>query len=517
MITLNYFQKFRMKYGVMIMNKEIILQSGVRAIEAEYKDQYIDEYNSNPFIQCLPQIKSEHEIIKALTYNPNIKKEEVFLDGSIKLHILQRVYKFFQPLPIHLKIWNMIDTLIRQSYVARNPFDPNYKRYINETGNRIINKNFSLDCNENFRTTASCGLLIGFSGMGKTTTVNMVLKSIPSIICHDTYNNIQFTQIQVPWIKLEAPYNGSLKSLTYQLFMKIDDLLGENNFKKYVSRNLSTDAMLPILGRLCNSIGLGLLVIDELQHLNKSGVNQTMNYFVAMMNTFGISLLLIGTPASYDMLKTEMRIARRVTGNSEVIWNNMDNGNEFRLFMKGLWRYQWLHNKVELTEEIINLIYQKSQGISDLVVKIFVNSQKIAIEKGLEILNKEIIEKVADEEFKLLAPILEAIRSKNPSKLIRYDDVSRINTSLVNTQEIKSTVVSKKKSAKESENITKKITEEIIKEVKTKKKIKVSELGERDIRRIVIEGLSTGLDEYESLKKNGNIDNLEFLGIGDVI
>lgn len=498
------------------MSKKIILPSGVRAIEAEYKEQYVEEYNSNPFTQCLPQIKSEQEIIKLLTYNPKINKEELLLDGSIKSHLLERIYRFFQPLPIHIKIWNMIDTLIRQSYVARNPFDPNYKRYANETGERIINKNFSLDCNENFRTTASCGLLIGFSGMGKTTTVDNVLKNIPQIICHNTYNNVQFNQIQVPWLKLEAPYNGSLKSLTLQAFLKIDDLLQTDNFKRHVSRNLSTDAMLPILGKLCNSIGVGLIVIDELQHLNNRGVNQTMNFFVSIMNTFGVSLLLIGTPASYDMLKTEMRIARRVTGNSEVIWNNMDLDKEFRLLMKGLWRYQWLNSKAELTEEIINAFYKRSCGITDLVVKIFVNSQKMAIGKGIEVLNIEVIEKVAKEEFQLLTPMLEAIRSNNPSKLIRYEDISRINTSLINTQEINSTGVSKN-SIRKSENTINKITKEITKVIKTKKKIKISELGDRDIRKIVIEGLSLGLDEYESLKKNGYIDNLDFLGLGDVI
>ena len=45
------------------------------------------------------------------------------------------------------------------------------------------------------------------------------------------------------------------------------------------------DAMLPIMEQTANSVGLGLLIIDELQHLDKN-FKSVMNYFVALMNSF---------------------------------------------------------------------------------------------------------------------------------------------------------------------------------------------------------------------------------------
>ena len=58
--------------------------------------------------------------------------------------------------------------------------------------------------------TSKCGLIIGVSGMGKTTTVHRVLESIPQVIIHNEYKGINFTQIQVPYLKLEAPANSSI-------------------------------------------------------------------------------------------------------------------------------------------------------------------------------------------------------------------------------------------------------------------------------------------------------------------
>ncbi|NMB27756.1 MAG: AAA family ATPase [Tissierellia bacterium] len=502
------------------MVRKIYLPNGMEAVEAEYKESPIAEYNNNPFIAALPELDDEETIIRKLMLNPIYSEEERELDASIKLHMIHRLYQFFQPLPKHIEIWNMINTLIRQGYLARNPFDKEYKRYINETGQEIINRSFDIDSRTNFRTTASSGLIIGFSGMGKTTTVNRVLSYIPQVIVHNYYNNQHFNQIQLTWLKLEAPHNSSLKALTLQFFMKIDELLGTENFKRYVSRNLSVDAMLPLMGKVAQNIGLGLLIIDELQHLSGSGARQIMNYFVTLINSFGVPIIFIGTPASYDFLQNEFRIARRVTGNGEVIWNNMKNDEEFELFLNGLWKFQWTRKNTPLTREIIDLFYEETQGISDLIVKLFVNAQYKAIVSGEEELTEEIILSVAKEEFKLMKPMLDAIKSKNPYKAIKYEDLRKIeefNSNLsntksndkANTKTTRNTNINKTKIARETldrNNITRSTTQ----------KVKIENLKEDDLRLLVDKGNKVGETTYETLLKNGLIDDLSFLEIGDI-
>ncbi len=476
------------------MSKKLILPSGILAEEAEYKEQFIDEYNNNPFIQALPAMKSKEEIIKILNQSNKITKKELEADEYIRLHLLQRIYKdVFQPLPIHLKVWNMIDTLIRQGYVDRNPFNPEYIRHINKLGNKLINKDFSMAVNSNFSTTASCGLLVGFSGMGKTKIVNKILQNIPQVICHNRYNDMDFNTIQVTWIKLEAPHNSSLRALSLNFIMKTDELTGAENMKRYAVKNLSVDAMLPVLGQLANTVKLGLLVIDELQHLNKN-TSQVMNYFVALMNTFGVPILLIGTPACYDMLTGELRIARRVTGSGEIIWNNMKNDKEFRLFMSGIWKNQYVRNKAKLDEDMINLFYEKTQGISDLVVKMFIATQKVAIERNIEIITKDLVEKVWDKEFKLLKPMIDSISSNNKAKMFKYEDIRLLESNFSE----KTSKVANQDSEEGKETVKGNIQKN------NKRKIKISELSEDDIRKIVMKGIKQGKSNYESLL-NANI------------
>lgn len=489
----------------------------MEAVSAEYLNSPILEYNENPLIAALPKLETEKEIIRKLTSAPIYNVEEINLDPSLRLHILQRLYQVFQPLPKHIEIWNIINTSIRQGYISRNPFDKEYKRYVNKTGKEIINRSFDINSSTSFRTTASASLIIGYSGMGKTTTVNRVLGHIPQVIVHNYFENQHFNQIQLSYLRLEAPHNSSLKALTLQFFMKIDELLGTENFKRYVSRNLSVDAMLPLMGQVAQNIGLGLLVIDELQHLNKSGARQIMNYFVNLINSFGVPILFVGTPESYSFLQNEFRISRRVTGNGEVIWNNMENDGEFELFLKGIWRYQWLENKGPLNKEIINLFYDKTQGISDLIIKLFLQSQLEAIKSGKEEITVEIINKVASKEFKLIQPMIGAIKSKNPYKGLKYQDLIILNKK--DSQGIISKNIKDKE--KKRENI-RDIKTEDIRTIETKKiqiipkKRKIEELDEDDLRVIIHNGGKIGKEAYEILQEKGLIDDLLFLELGDI-
>jgi hypothetical protein len=490
--------------GVIFMNK-IFLPNGIEAVEAEYITSPIEEYNNNPFIQSLPPLIDKESIVRKLLLNQPFNIEDRELDGSIKVHMIKRIYKIFQPLPIHVKIWNMIDSLIRQGYVSRNPFDKEYKKIINENGSKINKGVFNLDSSTSFTTTASCGLIAGYSGMGKTSSVNRCLSYIPQIICHNYYNETHFNQIQLTWLRLEAP--SSLKSLALQFFLKIDSVLGTDNLKRYTSKNLSTDALLSLMGTVSSNCGLGLIIIDEFQNLNHNGVSQIMNFLVSLINSCGVSILFIGTPACYDIFANELRIARRITGNGLVVWNNMNNDQEFKLLLKAIWRYQWVRKPIELTEEMIDLFYDYSQGVLDLVVKIFVNSMKRAIETGIEEITKEIVIKVCEEEFKFTQPMVQAIKSGNVYKMQQYEDIRRI-------ENVSGVVDNAKKSLKINKQAHPIANNIDIEKNKTKKKVKIQDLAEEDLRKVISRGFLDGKSEYETLRESGYIDNMNSFIVG---
>lgn len=476
------------------MSKYIEFTSGKKALIAEYKEQLLDEYTGNPFIEALPNILSQKEMIDFLANKIDITKNDKDAEKVVRKRMVNRIYKAFKPLPIHEKVWNMIDELIRDGYIERNPLNKDYIRFLNKSGNSIINKNyFEIDNSNYYTTTSKCGLIIGMSGMGKTTTVDRILSYYPQVIRHEEYGGKEFVNTQLTYIKLEAPYNASIKALTLQFFMKIDDLLGTNNTRRYVVKNLSVDAMIPLIGQVANNIGLGLLVIDELQHLNRNA-KQVMNYFVNLINTFGIPILFIGTPACYDVFNQEMRIARRITGAGQIIYNNMKNDIEFKVFIKGIWSMQYTKNTTKLTKEIIDVFYEKTQGISDLVIKLFIAAQKTAIDKNIEQITVELIDKVWNKEFKLIKPMVESIESNNIFRTFKYEDIRIIDDD-----------------NKEVSHNKKDISYKVKKE--KRKKIKISELADDDFRKIVISAKKDNISAYDALKNKGIIKSIdEMLG-----
>lgn len=489
------------------MSNIIYLPNGMEAIEAQYSNFPLAEFNENPFIQALPPLADKSTMIKKMTVNPLFDEQEREADAVYRLHMINRLYQFYQPLPIHLRIWEMIHSLIMQGYLARNPFDSNYVRYINETGKSIINRTYDINSRKNFRTTASAGTLIGFSGMGKTTSFNRVLSNIPQIIVHNEYRGQHFSQIQLVYLKLDAPPTSSLKALCLQFFMKVDELLGSNNYKKYVSRNMSVDSMLPLIGQLAHNIGLGLLVIDEIQNIrNKSG-NQIMNFFVNLINS-GVNLALIGTPSSYELFSKELRLARRLTGNSEIIYNNMDYNEEFKFLLESMWKYQWTRKYTPITEELAKVFYEETQGISSLIVSLFVYSQQTAIQTGKEELTVELVRKVAKEKFKLMREMLDAIRSGNPYKIMKYEDIRRLEE---NSTIQKTAYLNKKKERARDFEIKDEPKEEPKKVKENKMANSTVKQGnlEDDLRKLFNERKSVNKTPYELLLESGNIDDMK--------
>lgn len=486
------------------MNKSILLQNGTEAMPAKYTEFPLAEFNENPLIQALPPIADKQTIIKKLMVTPDYNEKERYIEGTYRTHMVNRLFQLFQPLPIHLEVWNMIQTLMLQGYLARNPFDKTYIKYINETGKEIINRSFDINSRPNFRSTSGCGLFLGHSGVGKTTSINRVLSNFPQVIVHSEYKGMHFNQIQLVWLKLEAPVNSSLKAICLQFFMKVDEVLGTNNYKKHISRNSSVDNMLPLISQVAHNIGLGLLIIDEVQNIKKRGSDQIMNFLVYLINS-GINLCLIGTPGAYDLFGREMRITRRLTGNTEIIYNNLKNNSEFSFLLESVWNYQWTQNFVSYNDEFKDLFYEETQGISDLMVKLFVYSQQEAILTGQEKLSVKLVKKVAREKFKLLQPMIEAIKSGNPHKIAKYEDIRRIDWE----QDVAKEIVELKQRPLNRRKIKSTRDEQVeMPAIKTKsKKIKHNEYRKDDLRFLQIQGIKEEKDPYQVLNENGYIED----------
>jgi signal recognition particle GTPase len=399
-------------------------------VNAVYSEQVIEEYNANPLIEALPPVFTEDNVIEQISVFPPFNEMERKLNPSYRVHCVQRLFQYFQPFEIHLDLEQKISRAIRQGYINRNPMNQSEVMMIHERYQAIKEGKFLQSYKTQAKRTASGFTIIGLSGIGKSTAIERILSFYPQLVKHKKYNNEPFIFTQICWLKLDCPFDGSLKGLCISFFSELDRLLGTSYLNKFGSQRNTMDLMLQRMSHLSSLHGVGLLIIDEIQHLNLSksgGSDKMLNFFVTLVNTIGIPVILVGTNKAVSILQSEFRQARRGSGQGDMIWGQMPKDETWELFLEGLWEYQWTNDYTPLSPELSDLIYDQSQGILDIAVKLFMLSQVRAIATEEEKITKSNIIKVSKESLRLVQPMLEALRSGTPSKINKYEDIRSID------------------------------------------------------------------------------------------
>ncbi|TWT08191.1 ATP-binding protein [Planococcus sp. CPCC 101016] len=413
----------------MLKKQEETNNEEVSSEKAIYTEQKVWRYRGNPLIEALPPIFEQDQVIEMMSSVPEFQHGED-LSPNQRYHLIPAILQYYQGQIEHLDLEQRISACIRQSYVHRNPMDIERTKRAYESYRALKEGKFLKEYSNNINQVGIGFTIIGLSGVGKTTAIKRVLNNYTQVIKHERYNNRLFTFTQISWIILDCPHDGTIKGLCASFFSKLDSLLGSNYLYTFGRRNNSISAMLQKIVSLCELFGIGLLVIDEIQHLSTSkngGADNMLSFFVTLVNTIGVAVILVGTNKAAPILQKEFRQARRGSGQGDMVWDRMRNDETWKLFISGLWEFQWTKKFVKLTPELNDLIYDKSQGIVDIAIKLFMVSQIRAISIGAEKLTVRIINDVYKDSFKLVKPMLDALRSGELSQIALYEDLAPVN------------------------------------------------------------------------------------------
>ena len=408
-------------------NNEIVVNTSIQ-----------DIYGDNPLITKLPPILDTKSVIKHLRGKLKFIPEQRFLPQPERIHLIAQLpHDFFQPLTKHISLEQKISIMIRQGYVSRNINNGDRQRHLHAAFQQLEPSNESSYRYAPPESTATSMSIIGCSGSGKTTTMNKILRYYPQVIGHK-----ELGLKQIVFLKIDCPHDSSLKNLCSNFFRAVDLALGDTNFEHRFTRSrLNVNAMLQQMKIIANNYSIGLLIIDEIQHLNtkkSGGAEIILNFFVTLVNVASIPIVMIGTPKANEILQEDLRSARRSAGLGSLIWEPMRNEaptpdpstpdqmiiSEWYAFTNKLWQYQWVQQPAELTDELRNTWYYYTQGIPDLVVKLFCLVQIHAITIGLEKITSELFKKVYEEQLQPVHDILDALRSGNPARIARYSDLT---------------------------------------------------------------------------------------------
>lgn len=404
---------------------------------AAYIDAEITEYEGHPLINALPPINSPQQTAKLIRRMPVVRPEEVALPAHIRRHAMLRIMDcFLYPTKAHLQLEQTISSMIRQGYLSRNIADKSYQETLNSTAD------FNQSISRNAGNEALVSSVIGCSGAGKSTAVEAVLTSYDQVIMHPLYQHVQLV-----WLKVECPHDASIRSLCINFFRALDNALDNNSKyeKLYVKPKSNVDILLGDFAHIAALHSIGLLVIDEIQHLERSssGVSQKiLRFFVQLTNTIKLPVLFIGTPKAYELFSPSMRSARRAAQFGSINWSRFNKtdktgkGSDWERFFTCLWSLQWFKSPQPLTNEIKNLFWDYSQGIAHVAVTLFYLCQTRAVTVGREIISKELVDNVFNDELHMIRPMIRALQSGREQEIEKYGDLEIPKAALIQNNSI---------------------------------------------------------------------------------
>ena len=387
---------------------------------AEYVPNTHPSYTGNPLNDALPIIKSDRDWYVQLTNGVQFDPSQRTLDAYLRSYFVANLKNLFIPTGQHIILARRIDQLVRMGYRGRHPQSPERAAILHETYSKAQERGKAVKIVFNETKPFCTFSLIGHSGAGKSTTFENILGAYPQCLFHPTMNLTQLV-----WIKVDCPKDGSVKELAYAILNAFDEVLGTQHAPKRNSR-FTADMCTSRVSHLAVAYNLGVLVIDELQNLSakKSGGREEMlNWFQELVNTVRLPVVALGTYKARSVLQLDLRHARRLSVFGSEIWDPLDKNGDFDQLVGNMWRYTLLREPGKLTDEMRAVIHEETQGIRAFIVDMFVVAQLHALGKGIETMTPEFFRQVAREEFAAVQPMLNALRSKDPNRIRRFEDL----------------------------------------------------------------------------------------------
>ncbi|MGK7391500.1 MAG: ATP-binding protein [Candidatus Cyclobacteriaceae bacterium M2_1C_046] len=355
--------------------------------------------SQNPMYSGNPLIESLFEILSPLDFYQLIReKQPISRDEALKYDIIVRD-QFLDAIKSNLIIPNrrlydtykLIHSSINKSYCQRNPVQKPIRENLQQDY-----RNLSHQFLENYESSSSnSSMIVGVSGIGKTTSINIAISLFRSGLKHINSGVEYF--IQIPMVKIECPKDGSIKDLCAYFFIELDNILGREKYsKEYIKKRDTVNDRVIAMAKLVAAHCVGVLIVDEVQHLNKAksgGAEQMLNFFLNLDNTLHIPIILVGTPETTDLFSQNHRLRRRFTSGAAFKWDLLPYDAEWELIVKQLFKYQYTEEEADPNVNWKELFYYHSQGIIDRAVKLFIEAQKYAFLINQKAITVDILEK----------------------------------------------------------------------------------------------------------------------------
>ena len=231
-----------------------------------------------------------------------------------------------------------------------------------------------------------------------------------------------YTKI-IPCISVQCPFDSSVKGLLLEILRKVDEVIDSEYYKNALRARITTDMLIGSVSQVALN-HIGLLVVDEIQNVcnSKSG-KSLVGMLTQLINNSGISICMVGTPESAVFFEQAMQLARRSLG----LWYDvMEYGENFKEFCETVFTYQYVKQKTEITDAIMEWLYEHTSGNISVVVSLIHDAQEIAILNNNEVLNLESLNEAYQQRLSMLHGYIHPEQKKQTSRPKRKVSVKNV-------------------------------------------------------------------------------------------
>ena len=361
----SYITKDQVQYEDYDLNNQNI-------VDAMYSHALVNEDKGSPYIEALPLPRSDEELQMAYTTTlPSFRYDKVKdMSNLKKLLAVGNLRKLRFPLPFHEELEFEFYNALLTSYRSR-------KRTCSVTSNVFYySQNERQDCHsvllgDSAEATNAGFSLIGYSGCGKSSAIKTLISHYPQVIMHHIDEFERFPQIV--YLVVNCVANSNFSALYEGIGDAIDKALGniEPVYAKEISKEVTLGKKAEKIKQLVERFGIGIIIFDEIQLIDFSHTKEnTFDSLMTLSNRTKVAIAVVGTEDAKDKMFKELRTSRRI---GVMIKGDTycSSKKYFAYIVNNVFAYQWFDEPIKVSEDIVDTLYDLSNGIVDQLIGIY--------------------------------------------------------------------------------------------------------------------------------------------------
>ena len=354
-------------------------------------------------IHILPSMKSGADLFSALEVLPEYDEVIRETEVPVRLMALSDLYRIYVPSQMSLEIYSKMYLALLRSLQKKGTKMAVQQR--NQNHKAVLQQEYSgiMGGSDSFT-------IIGASGIGKSSAISRAITLITENRVIEVEN--PYTKI-IPCICVQCPFDSSVKGLLLEILRKVDETIDSKYYQNALRARTTTDMLIGSVSQVALN-HIGLLVVDEIQNVcNSKNGKSLVGMLTQLINNSGISICMVGTPESAVFFEQAVQLARRSLG---LRYDVMEYGTDFRNFCEIVFSYQYVKQKTEITDGIMEWLYEHTSGNISVVVSLIHDAQEIAILNGKEVLDLEALQEAYKQRLSMLHGFIHMEQKRQTSK-----------------------------------------------------------------------------------------------------